>query len=209
MGDAALGYTPGAGSAVAADMVDLGPGPAAVEYVKILDGAEDGTDRVLVQEDYGMRVDPTRRRAAPSTVPVLSTSIYAADDVLFEPVEITGAGRDNLGTGQINAVTLTDAAKQASEIDLYFFATNPTAVFTVNTPFVPTLGAVQALVGKVHIDSADYETTTHASWVQAVLPAPIPYVCGVTSLWVVGVTRGTPTYATASDLTLLPALTID
>jgi hypothetical protein len=200
MGAATLGYTEGTGQDVSVDEVDMGAGPAAVQHMKIVDATDGGNEPVIAEEGYGLRVHRTRRILWEQVIPTLDTSgAYTAGDTLFEPVEITAVVDSLMGGGSMEVVVVADAAVQNAGFDLYLMNAQPSGLYAANAAFGPTAGDLALVAGIVSFTSGDYTTEGVAQHIGSI---PFWIQAGLASLWAVAVTRDTPTYITAADLTL-------
>lgn len=135
--------------------------------------------------------------------PTVDTSIYADGDVLFVPNAITlstseyGESTTDL---EINDIRVTDDEAQDAAIDILFLVAS-------SAPSVGSLnGAVSATAtdvkGVIPISASDYRTVGDgAVAVGDFAPFTISIPSGST-LYIAGVSRGTPTYNAASDLTV-------
>lgn len=115
---------PATGAAVGTDEVDLGGGAVHVQYVKLVDGTEEGTDRLPGSAARGLAVEP---RARASRIQVSSsglttaTNAYVAADQMGAILEFPNAARAAGGTGTIQSATLLDKAAIVGAVDLFLF----------------------------------------------------------------------------------------
>ena len=137
-------------------------------------------------------------------VPVLDTNIYASGDILFIENIITAAARANAGTVTLVSVSGYDLALTTGlPFELWFFNSEPTEVaYAVNDPF--GMGDADALlfVGYVSILATDYAgAANNCVFTKRNIGLQMEALTG-DDLYVIGVTRGTPTYAAADDIGL-------
>lgn len=126
-------------------------------------------------------------------VPVLDTSIYADDDVLFVPVPIPGTA--NAGR-KLMSVSVLDEADQAQAIDLVL-SDGSVALGAANAAVNITDAHARKIVGVVSVVSADYSDLVN-SQIATVRGINLA-VLARNGLYVGGVLRsGTPTYAASS-----------
>ena len=132
---------------------------------------------------------------------VVDTAVaYSAGDALAAKIELQNAAEAGRGGGVISALSVGDLAKQGADIDFLFFDDALTSVPVANAAFdladadaAKFIGMAQLTIDSLLVDNA----------VGFIQPAsPIPFVAVATSLWMVAVCRGTPTYATAADVTV-------
>ena len=130
---------------------------------------------------------------------------YASGDLIGKgPLCLSNATRTPGGSGVIHGLTLVDLAKQDAAIDVLFFDSNlfrttftDNGALTVNdTELFHFLGGVKVTASAYH-DFADNSCATMAS-------IGLPFVLrpGQRDLWVVLVSRGTPTYVATTDFQL-------
>lgn len=129
----------------------------------------------------------------------LDTSAYTAADVLFDTQSIASVGRVNAGIVVLQSLFVLDEDDQGAAMDIYFLDAN-TSLGTENS--APSISDANArnILGHVSIASADYKDL---GGVKVLTKTGIGLVmklgAGVTTLYVAGVTGGTPTH-TASGL---------
>jgi len=132
----------------------------------------------------------------------LNTSAYASGDTLFDTQEIAGAVRVNGDSCILQSVHVIDIDDQGVEMDLIFFNAN-TSLGTENS--APDINDTEVLttLGKVNIAAGDY-IDLGANRIATVdgLGLVLKAGAATTSLYVAGITRGTPTH-TATGLTIM------
>lgn len=145
--------------------------------------------------------------------PVLDTNIYASGDMLGSIQVLTNAMPGDGYLATLASLTVVDAANQKSAIDLLFFNALPTVASADNAAISITDAELQAkCIGMLSILSTDWTTITSGSNAVASLKTiglllrakKLATQSGgwnlPTTLYVVAVSRGTPTYG-AGDLT--------
>lgn len=136
----------------------------------------------------------------------VEAAAYATGDVVGELITYTNACSSRSQFGEIRGVTVFDKAAQGVDLDLVLFSSNPTgSSFTDNAAFDP----VDADLAKI---TAVIPITTHKAFsdngVSQAKSISYPFSCAVGSfpnsgtLYGVLVSRGAPTYAATSDVTV-------
>lgn len=133
--------------------------------------------------------------------PVLDTSAYADNDVLFNSVEIPNAMFASGRCGELISISGHDLSDQAIAMDLIFSKSELT-LGTVNSAVTAANAAITAagFLGHVRIATTDYiDLVNGQGFTKLLSPAlMIEAAAGSKSIWMAGVTRGgTPTYAAA------------
>ena len=131
----------------------------------------------------------------------VDTSAYASGDVLFDTQEIAGAVRVNGDTCILQSVHVIDIDDQGKEMDLIFFNA-ATSLGTENSAPDIDDSDVLTTLGKVNISADDY-IDLGANRIATVQGIGLVLEAGAatTSLYVAGITRGTPTHS-ATGLTI-------
>lgn len=144
------------------------------------------------------------KTVAPTIVP----AAYGAGDVVGTPVEITKALISTGGQAMLRSLVVIDKADQKAHLDLYFFDSQPaSSVGADNAAFAPTDADMTKCLGRINIPQASYlsagsnaeQTLRDLNLMLQAAPSRASGQAG-DSLWMVVVARGTPTYASASDL---------
>lgn len=130
----------------------------------------------------------------------LDTNAYADGDVLFATQEIANAVRVNGDTCILQSVTVIDIDDQGIEMDLVFFNAN-TSLGTENS--APDIDDTEVLTVLGIVNVPDY-IDLGANKVATVQNIGLLLEAGAatTSLYVAGITRGTPTHS-ASGLQIV------
>lgn len=127
---------------------------------------------------------------------------YSDEDLVGGVSTLTGVPQDAGGFATLWGVVFSDEDKQNAAVDLLFFNASPTLQGENNAQFSISDSELQGkLAGKVSIAAADYTTNGVSNSVGSKLGvnAPIKVASG-SSLYVVAVSQGTPTYTAPSSL---------
>lgn len=132
----------------------------------------------------------------------LDTSIYADNDVLAAPQELTGAFRADGASLTLESIVLLDEDDQAQEIDIVFMNVTG-SLGAENAAAAPTDAVARTIIGIVNIATTDYSDLANSQLAtKRSLGLRLKAAGGSTSLWVGAILRsGTPTY-TASGIRL-------
>jgi len=134
--------------------------------------------------------------------PVLDTAgAYADGDSLVDAeTEIKGVFDVNSTLVTLKHIAITDLAAQAAPLAFLFFNAVPAATtFAKNVALTVNDTDLANLAGRGFVVAADYEAFVANAMGEASDQVVIRKGA-TTSLWVVGVSRGTPTYVTAADI---------
>lgn len=139
---------------------------------------------------------------SPSSGPVCDTNIYASGDLIGGLLTFANAARVAAGSGTIQGVVIGDLAKQDSAIDIVFFNANPDGTtFTDQAALDIADADIPKIIGVMKVLASDYSDFNDNS-VATKAPFGLPFkLASGTSIYACLVCRGTPTYASASDLT--------
>lgn len=128
--------------------------------------------------------------------PVLDTAAYADGDVLFAPILLTNlsgyAGQPVLW----QSLHVVDASDQGAAIDLHFYQKQITSIGAPNAAFGVSDADNRFWEGSASVGTSDYYDCGGSRVAKIVnigqILAPAQ---GEFGLWVMGVSRGAPTYA--------------
>jgi len=127
---------------------------------------------------------------------------YASGDAVGTKITFDNAPR----SGVIHAISVTDLDKQSLALDIIFFRKNPAATtFTDNTALDVADADLLYIIGHVALVAGDYAALVDSSFATKYalgLPFRLEGPREGLALYACAVTRGTPTYATASALQL-------
>lgn len=138
---------------------------------------------------------PTIQAAAYATGELIAPLITFSDPFGFD----TGYGYNN--DMLIQDVIVTDLGMQSVNLDIVFFDTNPSnTTFTLNAAFDIHDTDLLNVVGIAHVtDWSDFSDNSVGQALNLEIPAAI---ANAASLYAAIVSRGAPTYASTTDLTL-------
>ena len=134
-------------------------------------------------------------------VPTLDLAAYADGDVWFTDMPIASAAREAGGITTLMSISIHDKHKQNAAFDLFFFSGEPaTGTYTINDVFTLHDTDGTLFIGHVSILPTDYANASDSS---VATKRNIGLQMEATTdahLYVIGVSRDTPDYATAGDL---------
>jgi hypothetical protein len=138
-----------------------------------------------------------------SAVPAIVAAAYGSGDLIGGKLSLSGTVVDGILSGIITSIHVDDKASQGADLDIVFFDADPsTTTFTDNAAFDPTDADLLKIICVVSItvDSAFADNGT--SFVRNV-NCPFKLTSNsAKTLYAAVVSRGTPTYASATDLLL-------
>ena len=200
--------TPGSGETVRA--VDRGS--AKRQVVELDVGGDSSGSEILVTGRTvstgvgAMNVDSRVLSVRVTATPTVSTSpAYSANDQVGGIMTFSGCARANGLSGVIVGGALIDKGKQSADLDLWLFRESPTLAGSDNAAFDLTDANLVTAEPVGYLRFATYKTTSSNGIARCdVGDLPLGFVCASddTALYGVFVTRGTPTYASTSDLVL-------
>ncbi len=125
----------------------------------------------------------------------VDTAIYAAGDLLFDTQEVPFAAMPN-GTSIVISLVVTDYDDQGAAFDVLVFRSNPGSLGVINAAIGVTAAMADECIGHIPVGAADYTDlgTRRVGTVPGIGLQVHP--TNSTSIWVAGVSRGTPTYTT-------------
>lgn len=137
-------------------------------------------------------------------IPTLDTNIYASGDVLFVATVVPNAVRKDAGKAVLQSIFVQDKALQSAAFDLIFARTALNMGATINNPCAIDDANGMEIIGLVRFAATDYVAFTNFSVAyknQAdVGMGMVLQPTTNTSIWIAGVSRGTPTYPAANSL---------
>jgi len=142
---------------------------------------------------------------AEQTPTVSTTPAYSVGDLVGGKLTFAGAARIAAGSGRVATVTVTDKGKQSQDLDLVLFDADPSGTtFTDNAAFAPADADLVKIAGVIPIREWGGFSDNSAGCARAVgLAFKLP---AGTSLYGALVARGTPTFASTSDLSVRLAI---
>lgn len=127
-----------------------------------------------------------------------SAGIYAAGDVIDSVKTITNAVQNTEGAAMLHSVVVIDKANQKSKIDLLFFDTAPT-VGADNAANAISSADLANCLGRISVLDTDYVTAnSNAEATIRGLALILQSLATKKDIYMVAVSRGTPTYASAA-----------
>ena len=158
---------------------------------------------VLLDEKGRVIVDTKSKSINKVWTPIVSTSpAYTAADAFGAKFELTNVF-SAIGHGSyLKNLIVTDKGKQNAALDVVFFNASPTnTTVTDNGALTIHDTDLLTIVGRATVAVTDY--TSFADNSEATIEKTLGVLSDLsTSLWVIGVIRGTPTYVSTSDLQL-------
>ena len=139
-----------------------------------------------------------------TVTPTIQAAAYATGELVGGKMSFAGAVRMKdlvAATGLIQSVVITDLGKQSVALDLVFFDTDPSnTTFTENSALAVNDTDLLTVVGVASV--TDWKSLSDNS-VGLALNLAMPFNLGTgTVLYGALVSRGAPTYASTSDLTV-------
>jgi len=132
----------------------------------------------------------------------ISTSAYTANMVVGGKNAFSLVRTPN-GSGKLQSVVLIDNSNIKAPMTLLFFSQNPVGTYLDHATFTWSAADTDILLRKVNIATVDYETINNKAVADiSAIAKDIYSTNGNTSIYVVMITTGTPTYATTTALTL-------
>lgn len=131
--------------------------------------------------------------------PTADTSILASGDVAFNPVELPGFFSGYGAVRLLTGVQVVDRDDQGIALDLVLMNAS-TNLGTLNSaPNISDDNITSAVLATVSLVAGDYVDLGGARVATKILSLPIPLVGPAASLsvWIGGISRGTPTYTAA------------
>lgn len=162
----------------------------------------DGTYSELVSNSVTVNVTlPVK--VLKTAVPTIVAAAYATGDVIGtnNPITISNAAGSAGGTGLIKSCTIADKAGQNVALDILLFNANPSgSTFTDNAAFDLVAADALKCIGVIHFATTDWVASAHAGVAtKSNIDLSFDLPSG-TDIFAVIVSRGAPTYASASDL---------
>lgn len=141
-------------------------------------------------------------RGVATAVIAPNSTAYASGDLIGGKLSLTGLVPYKGGRALISSLALSDLAKQNAAIDIVFFNADPTGTtFTNNSALDVADADLPKIAGYFSITASDYASFNDNS-VATVKPAISLDTNGTSVVYAAAVSRGAPTYASATDLQL-------
>ena len=143
----------------------------------------------------------TTKTAVIEVAPTVDTNAYASGDLIGGKLTLSNATAYTVYSGIISNVVIIDKDKEALDIDVVFFDTNPTATtFTDNAAFTPNDTDLLNIICTVSITTDVAFADNGMSYANNVnCPFKTP---GTNTIYAALVARGAGTYTSSSDLLL-------
>lgn len=170
--------------------IEVAPGIYADAYVLI------GADGLTPASASNPLPVGSGTRAEFDLVLSLDTNIYAADDVLFDTQEVLSFFAAVGGFAVLEKLQVYDEDDQGQPFDIYFLNANTSLGTENSAPNISDANA-RTIIGHLSIVADNYKDTgagKRANLIDIDLPLKS---AASTSLWVGGITKGTPTHAAA------------
>lgn len=145
--------------------------------------------------------------ASISLTPTISTTAYAAKDVVGGKLTLANAVRVSGGIAILQSVFVLDRANQKAAISILLFDADPTASTLTNDAEANIVSAdIPKLIRRIDIAASDYVTTDHAgtdfATAEIAALSKLVKAASGTSLYAVVITSGTPSYGVNDALTV-------
>jgi hypothetical protein len=144
-----------------------------------------------------------------SSTPTITAGAYSANDLVGGKISLTPAARlvslpsNIIPTATIINVILTDKSTQASNTDVIFWSADPSATtFTDNAALTVADADLLNIIGIVTVNSWTTFAANSVGTTTSAVTFPYQLASEASTLYASLITRGTPTYASTSDLTL-------
>lgn len=149
----------------------------------------------------GLRVKKITSQLIVELTPTINTTAYTSGDQLGEVLEIPGFRNEGVnlgGTANLSQILILDKSTQAAAIDFVLFnGTVAPTIASVNNGAYDLTDAslLAACIGGVSVGSTYIASSSNKFSLDRNINQRVKITANSTSLWVVGVVRGTPTYA--------------
>lgn len=144
-----------------------------------------------------------------SVTPTIQAAAYVAGDVIGGKLTFSNALQTMVGSGYLVSVTVSDLAAQAVDLDLVVFKSDPSnTTFTENSALDIADADLSKVLTVVNLGSSSrFAFADNSVHHISSLAVPLQGVSATTSgisgnLYGVLVSRGAPTFASTSDLTI-------
>lgn len=150
-----------------------------------------------------------------SASPTADTSAYATGELIGEKLTFSGALNSSTGAGYIISAAISDKAAQAVDLELVVFGQDPSnTTFTDQAAFDIADADLSKIVAVISFGSATrfaYADNGYKYLGSLMLPVNSSNSSGVASNVLYGalLSRGTPTFASSSDLTVILGINRD
>lgn len=133
--------------------------------------------------------------------PVIDTAAYASGDLIGGKNSLLNTVRPGILSGIISTIEIVDADSDAADIEIVFFTSDPSnTTFTDNAAFAPTDADAKKIICRQTLDDYSlYSVNAVGNLYNINCPFKLTSNSADT-LYVALVSKGTPDYATTSDL---------
>lgn len=144
-----------------------------------------------------------------SVTPTVDTSIYASGDVIGGLMTFSNAVGYQSTTGIVTSATVSDKNSTASDLELWVFSSNPSAsTFTDQAAFTIADADITKVISVISLGSTSrFDAANNGVKYLGSISCPVSTTSK--TLYAVLVSRGTPTFATSSDVTVKLAIASD
>ncbi len=144
-----------------------------------------------------------------SVTPTADTSIYASGDVIGGLMTFSNAVGYQSTTGIVTSATVSDKNSTASDLELWVFSSNPSAsTFTDQAAFTIADADITKVISVISLGSTSrFDAASNGVKYLGSISCPVSTTSK--TLYAVLVSRGTPTFATSSDVTVKLAIASD
>jgi len=138
-----------------------------------------------------------------ATALTVQAAAYAANDVIGGKITIANATRIAAGSGTIRSIVLNCKSTQTTAFDIIFFNADPAATtFTENGSIAVNAADFDKIFdGVVFAATTPWINVGTPSFAHASVALPFKLAAG-TTIWACIISRGAPTFASTTDLTL-------
>lgn len=168
----------------------------------------DGVDVRLWLDQYGRPVVKNDFTIIDVTPTLDAGTAYADEDILFDTTVVSNAVLQN-GASVLESLIVVDKDDNGAAFDIYF-TDNNAAIANANAAEAATDAELSGVLTKVSVAAGDYvdlangqivvkSATAGDAGMGAILQ---PATSTDTSVWIFGVSQGTPTFTNADDLIL-------
>lgn len=146
-----------------------------------------------------------------SVTPTVGTASYATGDLIGAAAMAFPAIGTPYRSGKLVAVDIIDLSGQSAALDVVLFSANPTAsTFADNDAVALHSDDFAKVITTVTFAASDYKVlATGKSFGKVILAAPLPFVLSTAVIYAILVSRGSPDYVAATDVTVRLHLEID
>lgn len=169
-----------------------------VQFVKIMDGTNGGTNVVPGSSARGLSVDPRPKRASVSATPTISTGAYVKKDAIGGRMTFAVTRSAAAGSVMLESVELLDKGQRMRDIDLVLF-TSTSLTVTDSTLFNPSDANAATIKAIVSIGGGMYSDFSGNSVAHATPYTPI--VTASSNIYAALVARSTTAnYTSTTDI---------